>query len=187
MKKGLTILLILAGFSCNPYQRYHFTHYHITASYDPSSTSFSADVRMVFVPRQVYHDSMVFRLNERMEIESISAQELKYYALEGGRLVLYIREAVMPGDQLHVSMTYSGMIRDVPGDADRKGPGTDPLLSPEDNWYPVNKGDDTLTYAVDMQLPVEYELGAPAIRKGRYWQWEMGKPTSLIAVPGLKE
>ena len=187
MKKGLTILLILGGFSCNPNHLYHFTHYHITAGYDPASTILSANVRMVFVSGQAYHDSIVFRLNEHMEIQSLSAQELKYYELEGGRLVLYIKEAVRPGDQLHVSMTYRGMLGAVPGVANRKGPGTDQLLSPEDIWYPVSKGTGKLTYAVDMNLPEEYELGAPAIRKGRHWHWETEEPTSTIAMPGLRK
>jgi hypothetical protein len=187
MNKTLFIFLILAGFSCNPYQPYYFTHYHITASYDPASTSLSANVKMVFVPGRAYHDSIVFRLNEHMTIQSLSAQELKYYEFENGRIVMYIEEAAMPGDQLHISMTYRGKIGPDPGVAYRKRTGSGQLLSPDDIWYPVNSGTEMQTYAVDMKLPDKYELGAPAIRKGRHWHWVMEQPTGSIAAPGLKE
>ena len=84
MKKLLVIFLLLSGFSCNPYNPYFFTHYHITASYDPSTTSLSANVQMVFVAGQEYHDSITFQLNESVEILSLTAQELKYYEFNKG-------------------------------------------------------------------------------------------------------
>ena len=173
MKKLISILLILSGFSCNPYRQYYFTHYHITASFNPESNGLSANVQMVFVPGQAFHDSITFRLNEAMVIESLTAQELKYYEFHGDRLVLYIEEAVMPGDQLHISMTYRGPFGDAPiqGSA----------------WYPEQESIDRLTYAVEMDLPEPYEPGAPAERKGQRWFWGTEKPLDIIVMPVVRE
>jgi hypothetical protein len=175
MKKIWIIILILSGFSCNPYRPYNFTHYHITASYDPASTLLSANVQMVFVPIQEYHDSITFRLNEFVEIQSLTAQELMYFKFDRGRLVLYIEEAVMPGDQLHISLTYKGMI----------GGGTerDAMLKPDRLWYPVNPGIKKLTYSIELDLPEQYRLEKPGVRKGQYWHWGTEKPQGAIAFP----
>jgi hypothetical protein len=175
MKKLLVIFLLLSGFSCNPYRPYYFTHYHITASYDPASTSLSANVQMVFVPEQEYHDSITFQLNEFVEILSLTAQELKYYELDSGRLVLYIQEAVMPGDQIHISLTYKGMIGD--------GPDKGTMLTPDKLWYPVNPGITKLTYSIELDLPEHYSLEEPGIRKGQSWHWGTEKPLGSIVVP----
>jgi len=175
MKRLLIIYLFLSGFSCNPYHPYYFTHYHITASYNPATTRLSANVQMVFVPGQAYHDSITFQLNDAVEIQSLAAQELKYYTFDSGRLVLYIEEAVMPGDQLHISLTYKGMIGDGPG----QGPG----LTPDNLWYPVNPGTDKLTYSIELYLPEHYRLEKPGIRKGQRWHWGTKKPLGSIAVP----
>ena len=175
MKKLLVIFLLLSGFSCNPYRPYYFTHYHITASYDPASTSLSANVQMVFVPGQEYHDSITFQLNELVEILSLTAQELKYYEFESGRLVLYIEEAVMPGDQIHISLTYKGMIGD--------GPDKGTMLTPDKLWYPVNPGITKLTYSIQLDLPEHYSLEEPGIRKGQSWHWGTEKPLGSIVVP----
>ena len=173
MKKLIPLLLILSGFSCNPYRQYYFTHYHITASFQPAGNSLSANVQMVFVPGQAFHDSIIFRLDEQMEIESLAAQELKYYEFNDGRLVLYIEEPVMPGDQLHISMTYRGQF----GDAPIQG----------SDWYPDQESIDKLTYAVEMDLPESYEPGAPAERKGHRWFWGTEKPLDLIVMPVVRE
>ncbi len=175
MMKLLVIFLLLSGFSCNPYRPYYFTHYHITASYDPASTSLSANVQMVFVPGQEYHDSITFQLNEFVEILSLTAQELKYYELDSGRLVLYIQEAVMPGDQIHISLTYKGMIGD--------GPDKGTMLTPDKLWYPVNPGITKLTYSIELDLPEHYSLEEPGIRKGQSWHWGTEKPLGSIVVP----
>jgi hypothetical protein len=179
MKKLLIIFLFLYGFSCNPYRPYYFTHYHINASYDPATTRLSANVQLVFVPQQEYHDSITFQLNEFVEIQSLTAQELKYYEFECGRLVLYIEGAVMPGDQLHISLTFKGMI----------GDGSDPgaMLTPDRLWYPVNPDIDKLTYSIELELPEQYSLEEPGIQKGQSWHWDTKKPLGSIAVPHWME
>ena len=179
MKKCLIIFLLLSAFSCNPYRPYDFTHYHITASYDPESTRLSANVQMVFVPGQEYHDSIIFQLNEYVEIQSLTAQELKYYEFDNGRLVLYIEDAIMPGDQIHISLTYKGMIGDSPDE------GT--MLTPDKLWYPVNSGIDKQTYSIELDLPEHYSLEEPWIRKGQSWHWGTKKPQGTLFLPQGKE
>jgi hypothetical protein len=179
MKKLLAIILFLSAFSCNPYQPYLFTHYHITASYNPATSSLSANVQMVLVAEQEYRDSIIFQLNESVEIISLTAQELKYYEFDYGRLVLYIEDAVMAGDQIHISMTYKGMI----GNGPEKGV----FLTPEKRWYPVNQGIDKLTYSIMLELPGQYSLEEPWIKKGQSWHWETKKPLASISFPqGMK-
>ena len=175
MKKLLVIFLLLSGFSCNPYRPYFFTHYHITARYNPSTTSLSANVQMVFVAGQEYHDSITFQLNESVEILSLTAQELKYYEFDKGLLVLYIEEAVMKGDQIHISLTYQGFI----GDGSDRGD----LLTPDKLWYPVNRGIDKLTYSIELDLPEHLSLEEPWIRKGQSWHWSIKKPMAAIVLP----
>jgi len=175
MKKLLVIFLFISAFSCNPYNPYYFTHYHITASYDPATTSLSANVQMVLVAGQEYHDSITFQLNEFVEILSLTSQELKYYEFNKGLLVLYIEEAVMTGDQIHISLTYRGMIGD--------GPDRGTLLTPDKLWYPVNQGIDKLTYSIELELPGQYHLEEPWIRKGQIWHWGTKKPLAAIFLP----
>ena len=179
MKNLWTIILILSAFSCSPYQLYHFTYYHMTAAYDPASTELSANVQIVFVPQQEYHDSICFRLNESVEIQSLTAQELKYYEFDSGRLVLYIEEAVMPGDQLHISLTYQGTIG--------FGPEGDTILTPDRLWYPVNPGIKKLTYSMEFDLPEQYGLEYPGIQKGQYWHLDTDEPLGAIVLPLKKE
>lgn len=175
MKKLLAIFLLLSAFYCNPYNPYYFTHYHITAKYDPATTSLSANVQMVFVPGQEYHDSITFELNESLEILSLTAQELKYYEFDKGQLVLYIEDAIMADDQIHISLTYKGMIGD--------GPGKGTLLTPDMLWYPVNRGIDKLTYSLALDLPEHYRLEEPWIRRGQSWHWGIKKPHAAIVLP----
>jgi len=169
------IILFLSAFSCNPYQPYLFTHYHITASYDPATSGLSANVQMVLVAGQEYHDSVIFQLNESVEILSLTGQELKYYEFDKGRLVLYIEDAVMVGDQIHISMTYKGMIGD--------GPERSVFLTPKKLWYPQNQGIDKLTYSIMLDLPEQYSLEEPWIRKGQSWYWETKNPLASISFP----
>lgn len=175
MKKLLTILLFLSAFSCNPYKPYYFTHYNISASYQPVTSSLSANVQMVFVAEKEYHDSIIFLLNGSVEILSFTAQELKYYEFDNGRLALYIEKAVMPGDQLHISMSYEGKIG--------YGHGQDAGLTADNYWYPVNRDIDKLTYKIELGLPEKYKLEAPGIRKGQIWQWGTKEPQGSISVP----
>ena len=173
MRKILIIFLMLTDFSCNPYQPYYFTHYHITARYDPGTTSLSSNVQMVLVAEKAYHDSIIFLLHGSFEILSLTAQELKYYEFENGRLALYIEEAVMPGDQLHISMSYKGKI----------GHGQDAGLASDKYWYPVNRNIEKLTYSIELGLPEKYRLEAPGTRKGQIWQWGTTEPQGSISVP----
>lgn len=175
MKKLLIIFLLISGFSCNPYRPYFFTHYHVTARYDPSTTSLLANVQMVFVADQEYHDSITFQLNGSVEILSLTAQELKYYEFDKGLLVLYIEEAVMKGDQIHISLTYQGFIGD--------GSGRGNFLTPDRLWYPVNRGIDKLTYSIDLDLPEHFSLEEPWTRKGQSWHWSIKKPMAAIDLP----
>jgi hypothetical protein len=179
MKRCLIIWLLLSGFSCNPYHPYNFTHYHITAGYDPASTLLSANVQMVFVSGQEYHDSIIFHLNKFVEIQSLTAQELRYFEFDSGRLVLYIEKAVMPGDQLHISLTYKGMIGN--------GPEKVPVPTPEKLWYPVHTGIDKLTYSIELELPEKYSLKEPGILKGQSWHWGTTTPSASIVFPGWME
>ena len=177
MRKIGFILLVLSGFSCNPYQPYYFTHYHISADYDPGTGHLSANVRMVLVPTREYHDSIILDLNGHMEILSLTAQELKYYEFDRGRLVLYIQEAVMPGDQLHISLAYEGQIGGYPGW--EAGP-------PQDySWYPVNPDIGKITYRVELDLPDNYVLEEPATLDGPGWNWGSVEPRDSICFPPL--
>lgn len=176
MRKLFVIYLLLSALSCSPYQPYYFTHYHIIASYDPATTSLSANVQMVFVPGQEYHDSITFQINKFVEILSLTAQELKYYEFNNGRLILYIEDAVMPGDQIHISLTYKGMI----GDSPDKGT----MLTPDKLWYPVNPGIDKQTYSIELDLPEHYSLEEPWRRKGQSWHWGTKKPHGTLVLPG---
>jgi hypothetical protein len=130
---------------------------------------------MVFVPGQEYHDSITFQLNESLEILSLTAQELKYYEFDKGLLVLYIEDAVMTGDQIHISLAYKGMIGD--------GPDRGNLPTPDKLWYPVNSGIDKLTYSIVLDLPEQYSLEEPWTRKGQSWHWGIKKPIAAIALP----
>ena len=177
MRKIGIILLLLSGFSCNPYQPYYFTHYHITAEYDPASGHLSANVRMVFVPVKEYRDSITLALNEHLEIRSLAAQELRYYEFYSGRLVLYIEEVVMPGDQLHISLAYEGRIA---GEGGREAG-----MIPENGWYPANRDINKMTYRVEMVLPDHVGLELPAIGNGSRWEFDSVKPQDFISVSAL--
>jgi len=175
MKKILPIILFLSAFSCNPYEPYLFTHYHITASYDPATSDLSANVQMVLVAGQEYHDSIIFQLNGSLDIISLTAQELKYYEFDYGRLVLYIQDPILAGDQIHISMTYKGLIGN--------GPKGSTLPTPDNLWYPINQGIDKLTYSIMLELPGQYRLEEPWIQRGQSWFWETKKPLASISFP----
>jgi hypothetical protein len=178
MRKLLAILGIVSGFSCNPYQSYYFTHYHMSAGYDPGSTLLSASVQMVFVPGQTHRDSIVFRMNGSMDIQALTAQELKHYTFDKGRLVLYIKEEVGARDQLHISLAYEGRTGMMP-----EG-GT--LLPTDWNWYPVHPDIRKMTYDIELGLPETYGLEKPWIRRGESWHWESDEPLPAIVAPRLK-
>lgn len=175
MKKSWVICFLLSAFSCNPYSPYYFTHYHIKAGYDPATTSLTANVQIVLVAGQEYSDSIIFQLNESMEILSLTAQELKSYKFDKGLLVLYIKDAIMTGDQIHISLAYKGKIG--------RGQGNGALPTPERLWYPVNREIDKLTYSVELELPEQYSLGEPWIRKRRSWYWSSENPVAAIILP----
>jgi hypothetical protein len=182
--------MVLSLLACNPYRSYFFTHYHIIADYDPASTLLSANVQMVFIAGQEYHDSIAFRLKELVEIQSLTAQELKYYEFEDGRLVLFIEDAVMPGDQLHISLSYAGHIGNdqatqsgsVPKKPSSAGPVQFQVLSPDRLWYPVNADIKQMTYSVEIELPDAYSLEGSGERKGRNWLVTSAMPVGYIAI-----
>jgi hypothetical protein len=68
-----------------------------------------------------------------------------------------------------------------------KSPGTFHVLAPDDLWYPVHTNTDKLTYAVTMDLPEQYQLRDPGIRKRHRWHWGAEKPVDSIVMPLLEE
>ena len=151
---GITFLILLGLVSCNPYQPYNFTHYHMIAEVDPEADKLDANLQMVFVAHSDYYDSIVFWLNEGFEISNLTAQGLKHYEFkEGGRLVLYNQNPVIKGDQLHISLSYSGK----PGlnfDPEKLSMSLDSSLY----WYPWNGDIQTMTYNFSLELPDGYEI-----------------------------
>jgi len=181
MKGILLILMVLSGISCKPERLYELTHYHIIAAYDPATTLLSANVQIVFVPGRKYQDSIVFKLNENVEILALTAQELKYYEFNKGRLILYIEEAVLPGDQLHISMNYKGLIGNDPYGVRDLGPVR--ILGPDQVWYPVSTDIEKLTYSIEMEIPDPYRSMGSVDSNRRTWQISTEKPMGSITIP----
>ncbi|MFC2115629.1 hypothetical protein ACFLTU_04100 [Bacteroidota bacterium] len=147
--------------SCNPYDQYSLTHYFIQAEVDPSTALLSANVQMVLVARREYHDSICFNLNTGLEIQALTAQELKHYDFyksESGRLVLYIQDPVFPNDQLHISMSYSGRL------AGQEVLNLDSSLL----WYPSNEDTKPCTYLAKIALPGSWQIIQPEVSTGKH-------------------
>jgi hypothetical protein len=165
--KGIATISIgligLTGFflpSCIPSKSYPETHYSIRGLFAPDSSWIAADVQMVFVPRQTYHDSICFNLNPGLEIRSLSAQELhhyEFYRTDTGRLVLYIEEPVHPAEQLYISLSYSGGL----------GTGLSRELNQALFWYPVNPDVIPATFRIQLELPVQWQILEPSASPGR--------------------
>lgn len=154
LSKLSCFLLGMVLFSCNPYEQYSFTHYYIQVEVEPESSLLSANVQMVFVARQEYHDSICFSLNPGVEIQALTAQNLRYYKFYGpdtGRLVLYIDDPVLPDVQLHISMSYSGRL------SKQEVWQLDSSLL----WYPVNEDTQPCTYHAKFALPGYLQISHP--------------------------
>jgi hypothetical protein len=160
--KIFTIILgVLVLSSCNPYEQYHFTHYNIKAAIDPEEAMISANVQMIFLPRQEYVDSICFLLNPGLKTHSLTAQELKYYefnSMDTGKLVLYIQEPIRPNEQLHIAMSYSGKL------AKQTLTNMDSSIF----WYPVNRDTPPSTFQAKFALPGNWHISNVATGRGKH-------------------
>lgn len=164
MKNPVYILLVAVLFSCSPHEQYHHTHYNIQAELDPGSKLFSANLQIVLVARQEYRDSICFSLNPDLNIHALAAQELEHYLFrvsDSSRLVLYLEDPVSPGDELLISMSYSGHL---PGNGIT-------LLDPSTGWYPVNEDSHPCTYLIKLALPGSWKVSNPAAGTGEHGKW----------------
>ena len=159
--RKLLIFGIFLLVCCNPYQPYLLTHYHMIADIDPVSGIFDMNLQMVYVPRIQQKDSIEFHLDEAFSITSIGAQELvRYESYSGDRLVLYIQNPVIEGDQIHISMSYSGK----PGA--KFSPGEDLyIIDSILNWFPVNDDIPLMTCRLRIGLPEGYHLEGADVHK----------------------
>ena len=181
MRQLWIVSLILTGLvTCNPYQTYYYTHYHMIAEMDPETGILNANLQMVFFAKKTYADSIVFRLNKGLEVISLSSQGLRYYELDGdGGLVLYIQDTVVPGAQQHISMSYFGN----PGfTADPPGSGY--LLDSSLYWYPWNEDVQIMTYDYLFEIPGGYQIQStvPVNQSREGWQLQNPKPGSHAVV-----
>ena len=182
MKKLLCILLGTVLFSCNPYEQYIVTHYYVQAEIDPSTSSISANVQIVFVARKEYHDSICFFLNPGVEIHSLAAQELEHYVFQEtgtGELVLYTEDPVFPGDQLHISLSYSGLL------GNQEIHHLDSSLL----WYPVNEDTQPCTYQAKFALPGSWQINDPEVSFGKHGKWllQARKPRDAFKIEFTRE
>jgi hypothetical protein len=152
MRKIIFPSLIFLEF-CSPYQPYHETHYNIKADIDPESGMFHVDLQMVYVPMVNHPDSIEFHLDKGFSITGLAAQELVHYTFDNGRLVFHLEEPVMKGDQLHISVSYSG----TPGSLHEPG-GNNLVIDSSLNWFPVNRHIPLMTYRLRIGLPKPYLL-----------------------------
>jgi hypothetical protein len=160
MRKLIVLGIILLA-CCNPYQPYPLTHYHITAEIDPISGIFDVNLQMVYVPGIQHNDSIEFHLDRSFSISSIGAQELiRYESYNDDRLVLYIQNPVIEGDQLHISISYSG----------KPGAGFSPaedlyIIDSSLNWYPFNTDIPRMTCRLRIGLPEGYYMDGDGVQE----------------------
>ena len=164
MRAPAYFLILLVVASCSPYEPYSCTHYDMKLIVDPEEATISANVQMVFLPRQGYQDSICFFLNPGLEIHSLTAQALKYYefyAGDTGNLVLYIQEPVLPNEQLHIAMSYSGRLDNQP------------VMNMDTSlfWYPLNTDARPCTFTAKFALPGNWEISSPPTRMGKHGKW----------------
>ena len=164
MRKLSGFFLGMVLLSCNPYEQYSNTHYYIQAEMDPDSAWLAANVQIVFVARQEYHDSLCFDLNPGVEIHSLTAQELEHYRFgeyQPGKLVLFIEDPVYPNEQLQIAMSYSG----------RLYPEGISHLDSGIIWYPVNEDTSPCTYQAKFALPGKWKISHPETGLGKHGKW----------------
>ena len=163
---------------------------------DPGQGFLSANVQMVFVPRQRYSDSICFRLDPGLRIHSLAAQELKHYSFKqsgGGWLVLYLQDPVESHDQLHISMSYSGTLKSAesvqtkPAEAIERNSAEDlqgkDLAVPQGKnsmvlqldssvcWYPGNEDIHPFTFRITLSTPESWQIVKPDAAEGRHGKW----------------
>jgi len=164
MRKLFGFLSAIALLSCNPYEQYSATHLYIQAEVEPGSARIAANVQMVFVARKEYTDSICFRLNPGLKIQSIAAQELQKYRFNengDGKLVLYIEEQISPGDALQISLSYSGQL----------GPNEIQRLDSSLYWYPMNENTRPCTYQAKFAVPGKWRITDPGSSTGKHGKW----------------
>jgi hypothetical protein len=189
---GVVMSLGLFVFSCNPYERYLLTHYNIQAEYNPETASLAANVQMVLVAGREYRDSICFRLNPGVEIRSLAAQELEHYEFnkaDSGRLVIFIEEPVATGDQLHISLSYSGKLGSIDRKKNAHGDPVpiEPGITIMDSalyWIPVNDDTVPFTLRAKFALPGNWYISRPAANAGRHGKWliETVKPQHSLSI-----
>ena len=164
MRKLFGFLSGLVLLSCNPYEQYSATHLYIQAEVQPESAQIAANVQMVLVAGKEYTDSICFRLNPGLKIQSIAAQELEKYRFNkngDGKLVLYIEEKINPGEALQISLSYSGRLsRNEIQKLDSS------LL-----WLPVNEDTRPCTYHAKFALPGKWRITNPGSGTGKHGKW----------------
>ena len=148
------------------------------ADIDPGSGMFDVNLQMVYVPLINHTDSIVFHLDEAFSIGSLSAQELVRYELnEGGRLVLYIQDPVAAGDQVHVSMSYSGRTEC------KLSPGEDSLIIDSAlNWFPISDDIPLMTYRLRIGFSESYHMDGENVggKSNKTYLLESLEPESSI-------
>ena len=112
-----------------------------------------ANLQMVYVPSRAHTDSIILYLEEGLSIGSLSAQELERYVFDNGRLILHIEETINAGDQLHISINYSGRIKFS------NQPGEDAFLVDSSlKWFPLRNDIHDMEYNIRLVLPEEYSV-----------------------------
>lgn len=173
----LTALIFLFCFSCNPYEKYSSSYYYVQAEIDPAEERLSVNVQMVLVAGRDYRDSIRFDLNPGFEILTLTAQELEQYIFNknnSGKLVLYIEELVAAGDELHISMSYSGKLP----------AGGSGILSQETTWLPENPDTRKNRFEAKIALPGGWVLKSPESIIGKHGKWQI-RSEEIGSVPDL--
>ena len=164
MRKLFGFLSAMILLSCNPYEQYSSTHLYIQAEVQPESARIAANVQMVFVAGKEYTDSICFRLNPELKIQSMAAQVLEKYRFNengDGKLILYIEEQINPGESLQVSLSYSGQL----------GPNEIHRLDSSLHWYPMNEDTRPCTYQAKFALPGKWHITDPDSGIGKHGKW----------------
>ncbi len=165
---------------CNPYTQYIHTHYHMIADLDPETGMFKASLQMVFVPRSNYRDSISFCLNGEFSIHSLTAQGLERYGFyKDGRLVLYLQDPVAEGDQLHISLSYSGNVKCALAEDENHI-----VMDTACCWYPRNDDIQMTTSHLRIRLPEGYVIEDPHIsgHSSDTWQIRNREPAPYFRI-----
>lgn len=166
MKIRLLPAFLLLLPACDPYVQYGSSQYYLQVEADPSSCRIAVNLQLVFLARTQHSDSLCFTLNPALGIETLTAQDLDHYrysATDTGRLVLYLDHPVYPGDQLHISLSYKGILPDPP-------------LARLDSsllWYPCNEESLPAGFLVKLSIPGDWRVAHPEATPGRHGKWNI--------------